>query len=110
MAKSPTRKDKAEVDLKVLAMLSYILTTGKPELYLVLETIKVLGYISDYVTITRVNKILKMNHADLMANIQELRHREWIAEDRGYMRVLKSGDKKLASIRAKIAMLIEGMI
>lgn len=103
----PTRYEKAKVDLKVLASLKYILSTeDDPELYLVMETIKVWGYISSYITMSRIAEILDMCYKDVQAYVKELKHRGWVAEDKGYLKVLKSGDAKMNGVRTKIANIV----
>ena len=107
MGSSPSRLDKAEVDMKALAILSYCEKQRHPlRDYLVLMTIKVWQYLVDYCTTDHVQKITKLTDIQLNDTIQRLMRKGWVAQGGGYLKVTPKGNKEFYSIRGHISYMI----
>ena len=106
MSDFPTRREKANPDIRMLATLMYILEQEDKEDYVVLQLVKILQYMNKAARTDIIAKILNIEEKDLYLYLQRMRSKGWIGIRNGYVSVIGAGDPEIWKIRGRVSQVI----
>jgi len=92
MSDFPTRVQKAAPDLRLAALLMYVLQQDDPEDYVILLMAKAQQYLYRSQKGDLIMALLKLDEKEFYTRLNRLRERGWIGVEKGCISVINSGD------------------